>query len=128
MDRNFMFSCIKSYIGTQDEVIWPKKCFKPPPTTPPPLLPPPSPPPPLSRLVYSTDRYKELILVFFVHLFDLHLFVLSVFFSSWCLGSAALCDCGTPWNFSLIPFFPIIITLASQVTHVSQHSKSTVMT
>ena len=25
--------------------------------------------------------------------------VLSVFFSSWSLGRAAVCDCGTPWTF-----------------------------
>ena len=25
-------------------------------------------------------------------------------FSSWCLGRAAVCDCGTPWIF-LLPFF-----------------------
>ena len=24
--------------------------------------------------------------------------------SSWCLGRAAVCDCGTPWTF-LLPFF-----------------------
>ena len=29
---------------------------------------------------------------------------LSVSFSSWCLGRAAVCDCGTPWTF-LFPFF-----------------------
>ena len=28
---------------------------------------------------------------------------LSVPFSSWCLGRAAVCDCGTPWTF-LLPF------------------------
>ena len=26
--------------------------------------------------------------------------------SSWCLGRAAVCDCGTPWTF-LLPFFDI---------------------
>ena len=29
--------------------------------------------------------------------------VLSVSTASWCLGRAAVCDCGTPWNF-LLPF------------------------
>ena len=29
--------------------------------------------------------------------------VLSVSSSSWCLGRAAVCDCGTPWTF-LLPF------------------------
>ena len=42
---------------------------------------------------------RELILVLFVRLFDL-----SVSSSSWCLGRAAVCDCGTPWAFFL-PFF-----------------------
>ena len=28
---------------------------------------------------------------------------LSVSSSSWCLGRAAVCDCGTPWTF-LLPF------------------------
>ena len=26
----------------------------------------------------------------------------SVFSSSWCLGRAAVCDCGTPWTFLLL--------------------------
>ena len=30
--------------------------------------------------------------------------VLSVSFSSWCLGRVAVCDCGTPWT-CLLPFF-----------------------
>ena len=29
---------------------------------------------------------------------------LSVSSSSWCLGRAAVCDCGTPWTF-LLPFY-----------------------
>ena len=29
--------------------------------------------------------------------------ILSVSSSSWCLGRAAVCDCGTPWTF-LLPF------------------------
>ena len=29
----------------------------------------------------------------FIHLFDLHLFVLSISSSSWCLGRAAAYDC-----------------------------------
>ena len=29
---------------------------------------------------------------------------LSISSSSWCLGNAAVCDCGTPWTF-LLPFF-----------------------
>ena len=46
---------------------------------------------------------RELILVLFVRLFDLRLFVSS---SSWCLGRAAVCDCGTPWTFLLSFFSP----------------------
>ena len=41
---------------------------------------------------------RELILVLFVRL------DLSVSSSSWGLGRAAVCDCGTPWTF-LLPFF-----------------------
>ena len=44
-------------------------------------------------------RKRQLILVLFVRLFDLCLFRLSVSSSSWCLGRAAVCDCGTPWTF-----------------------------
>ena len=47
---------------------------------------------------------RELVVLLFVHLFDLRLFVLSVSSSSWCLGRAAVCDCGTPWTF-LLPLF-----------------------
>ena len=32
---------------------------------------------------------------------------LSVSLSSWCLGRAAVCDCGTPWTFLL--FFLVIL-------------------
>ena len=39
----------------------------------------------------------------FAQLFDLCIFVVSVSSSSWCLGRAAVCDCGTPWTF-LLPF------------------------
>ena len=47
---------------------------------------------------------RELILELFVRLFDLFLFGFVVSSSSWCLGRAAVCDCGTPWTF-LLPFF-----------------------
>ena len=30
--------------------------------------------------------------------------VLSISSSSWCLGRAAVCDCGTPWTFLLLFF------------------------
>ena len=45
---------------------------------------------------------RELILVLFIRLFDLCLFGFSS--SSWCLGRAAVCDCGFSWTF-LLPFF-----------------------
>ena len=45
---------------------------------------------------------RELVLVLFVRVFDLLLFGVSS--TSWCLGTAAVCDCGTPWTF-LLPFF-----------------------
>ena len=47
---------------------------------------------------------RDLILVLFVRLFGLCLFRLSVSSSSWGLGRAAICDCGTLWTF-LLPFF-----------------------
>ena len=46
---------------------------------------------------------RELILVLFVRLFDLGLFGF-VCLTSWGLGKAAVCDCGTAWTF-LLPFF-----------------------
>ena len=46
---------------------------------------------------------RELILVLFVRLFGLFLLDLSVSSSSWGLGRAAVCDCGTTWTF-LLPF------------------------
>ena len=54
-------------------------------------------------LVLRLPRFgkRELILVLFVRLFGLDLSVSS---SSWGLGRAAVCDCGTPWTF-LLPFF-----------------------
>ena len=39
---------------------------------------------------------RELILVISVRLFDLRLFGFVCFLYSWCLGRAAVCDCGTP--------------------------------
>ena len=44
---------------------------------------------------------------------------LSVSSSSWCLGRAVVCDCGTPWNF-LVPFFIIALLCGSNMcTQVS---------
>ena len=47
---------------------------------------------------------RELILVFFVCLFDLRLFGFVCFLFLLYLGRAAVCDCSTPWTF-LLPFF-----------------------
>ena len=57
-------------------------------------------------LVLRLPRFgkRELILVLFVRLFGLCFLDLSVSSSSWGLGRAAVCDCGTPWTF-LLPFF-----------------------
>ena len=52
----------------------------------------------------------------FVHLFGLRLFVFSsVFSSSWCLGRADSCDCGTYWTF-LLPFFIHAFNLLTYLT------------
>ena len=47
---------------------------------------------------------RELILVLFVRCSICACLDLSVSSSSWDLGRAAVCDCGTPWTF-LLPFF-----------------------
>ena len=53
---------------------------------------------------YLAWEKRELILVLFVRLFDLHLFGFVCFlFLFW----AAACDCGTPWTF-LLPFMRLI--------------------
>ena len=49
---------------------------------------------------------RELILVLFVRCSVCACLDLSVSSSSWCLGMAAACDCGTPWTF-LLPFFGV---------------------
>ena len=56
------------------------------------------------RLVLRLPRLgkRELILVLFVRLFDLCCLDLSVSSSSWRLGRAAVCDCGTFWTFPLL--------------------------
>ena len=51
---------------------------------------------------------RELILVLFVHLFGLCLFGFVGSSSTWGLGRAAVCDCGTPWTF-LLPFFSFFL-------------------
>ena len=51
---------------------------------------------------------RELILVLFVLLFGCACLDLSVSSSSWGLGRAAVCDCGTPWTF-LLPFFTVVL-------------------
>ena len=51
---------------------------------------------------------RELILVLFVRICAcLDLLVSS---SSWCLGRAAVCDCGTPWTF-LLPFLEVKLSI-----------------
>ena len=47
---------------------------------------------------------RELILMFSYVCSICACLVLSVSLSSWCLGRAAVCDCGIPWTF-LLPFF-----------------------
>ena len=69
---------------------------------------------------------RELILLLFVRLFDLCLFGLSVSSSSWCLGGAAVCDCGTPWVF-LLPSFVEILVARSTVDTVSLSSTETIL-
>ena len=53
---------------------------------------------------------RELILVLFVRFFGLCLFGFVGSSSSWCLGRAAVCDCGTPWTFFL-PFCLLFVAL-----------------
>ena len=69
---------------------------------------------------------SEIILVLFVHLFDLHLFVLSVSSSSWCFGRAAACDCGTPWTI-LLPFCVLCVIVCLLFLLVSLVGYSVVM-
>ena len=59
---------------------------------------------------------REIILVLFVRLFDLCLFGFVGSSSSWGLGRAAVCDCGTPWTF-LLPFFPTDCSKAVPLLH-----------
>ena len=47
---------------------------------------------------------RELILVLFVVCSICACLVLSVSSSSWCLGRAAVCDCGTPWTLTFFVF------------------------
>ena len=54
---------------------------------------------------------RELILVLFVSCSICACLDLSVSSSSWGLGRAAVCDCGTPWTF-LLPFFDISCKLS----------------
>ena len=65
-------------------------------------------------LVLRLPRFgkRELILVLFVRLFGCACLDLSVSSSSWGLGRAAVCDCGTPWTF-LLPFFAQLITASA---------------
>ena len=58
---------------------------------------------PFSIAITSLGK-RELIIVLFIRLFDLHLLILSVSYSSWCLGRAATFNCGTSWTFSYLFF------------------------
>ena len=58
----------------------------------------------------------ELILVLFVHLFDLYLFGFVGFLLLLGLGRAAVCDCGTPWTFILSLF--VYVSSQSETMHV----------
>ena len=44
---------------------------------------------------------------------------LSVSSSSWCLGRAAVCDCGTPWNF-LLPFLIYQVIKTKEQDHTKK--------
>ena len=57
---------------------------------------------PFSIAITSLGEERANLSVF-VRLFGLCLFRLLVFSSSWGLGRAAVCDCGTPWTL-LLPF------------------------
>ena len=64
---------------------------------------------PFSIAITLLWEERELILVLFVRLFDLHLFGFVCFlFPFSCLGWAAVCDCGTPWTFLLPLFFKLL--------------------
>ena len=56
---------------------------------------------------------RELILVLFVRLFVCACLDLSVSSSSWGLGRASVCDCGTPWTLLLPFFYPFEHSLAA---------------
>ena len=60
-----------------------------------------------SIAITSLEEERELNLVLFVRLADLCLFGFFGFSSPWCLGRAAVCDCGTPWTFLLSFFFSL---------------------
>ena len=74
-------------------------------------------------LVLLLPRFgkRELILVLFVRLFGLCFLDLSVSSSSWGLGRAAVCDCGTPWTFLLLFFIFHLDTSVSTKTNKRLH-------
>ena len=59
---------------------------------------------PFSIAITSLGEERANLSAFF-RLFDLCLFGFVGFSSSWCLGRAAVCDCGIPWTFLLSFFF-----------------------
>ena len=56
---------------------------------------------PLTITITSLGEERANLSAFFT-LFDLRLFVLSVFSFFWCLGRAVACDCGIPGRFSYL--------------------------
>ena len=60
-------------------------------------------------VVYSTRRFVLCLTNLLLVCSICACLDLSVFSSSWCLGRAAVCDCGTPWTFLLPLFLPCVI-------------------
>ena len=61
---------------------------------------------PLSITITSLGEERELTLVLSYVCSICACLDLSVSSSSWCLGRAVVCNCGTPWTF-LLPFFTL---------------------
>ena len=59
---------------------------------------------PLSIVMTSLGEERANISAFRTFVLICACLVLLVSSSFWCLGRAAVCDCGTPWTF-LLPFF-----------------------
>ena len=61
---------------------------------------------PLSIAITSFGEERANLSAFRTFVRFVLVWILSVSSSSWGLGKAAVCDCGTPWNF-LLPFFAL---------------------